>query len=244
MIRKRPAFYSEVGMETSETDRQASRSAPWSRLFFDRTVLILGILLCAGIAVALWSIRQFKLDQAESTALQYATLYARSIEEFRTLYTSEVVTRARDFGMDVTHDYDTREGAIPLPATLSMALGSSIGEAESGVEVRLYSDYPFPWRTDGGPRDEFEAEAMRHLQQHPRQPFYLFEDYRGRLSLRYATADLMRASCVSCHNTHPETPKADWVEGDVRGSLEVVIPLDSAVAGIEKNMWNLSALSA
>ena len=149
-------------METSTEDHPRRRVAPWSRLLFDRTVLILGIMLCAGIAVALWSVRQFSLDFAESTALQYATLYARSIEEFRTLYTSEVVGRAKEYGMEVTHDYASRDGAIPLPATLSMALGRR-READSGVEVRLYSDYPFPWRTDGGPRDEFEVEAMRQL---------------------------------------------------------------------------------
>ncbi len=231
-------------METSAAGRLGHQTTPWSRLLFDRTVLVLGVMLCAGIGVALWSIRQFSHDLAESTALQYATLYARSIEEFRTLYTSEVVSRARDHGMEVTHDYAARDGAIPLPATLSMALGSRIAEAASGVEVRLYSDYPFPWRTDGGSRDEFEAEAMRQLQQHPEQPFYRFEEFRGRLSLRYATADLMRSSCVSCHNTHPDTPKADWVEGDVRGSLEVVFPLDNTVSGIQANMWNLSALFA
>jgi PAS domain S-box-containing protein len=52
----------------------------------------------------------------------------------------------------------------------------------------------------------------------------------------------MRPSCVSCHNSHPDTPKSDWVEGDVRRSLEVVFPLDITVTGIRANMWNLSAL--
>ena len=146
----------------------------WARLLFDRTVLILSVMLGAGMVVALWSVRQLSLELAESTALQNAALYARSIEEFRTLYTSEVVTRASAHGMEITHDYADRDGAIPLPATLSMALGRRIGQVDSGVEVRLYSEYPFPWRNDGGPRDEFEAEAMRQLNQHPEEPFYRF----------------------------------------------------------------------
>ena len=62
------------------------------------------------------------------------------------------------------------------------------------------------------------------------------------MSLRYAAADLMRPSCVSCHNNHVDSPKTDWEEGDVRGSLEVILPLDSAIGGIRVNMWNLSAL--
>jgi signal transduction histidine kinase len=49
--------------------------------------------------------------------------------------------------------------------------------------------------------------------------------------LRYATADLMRGSCVACHNSHPDSPKRDWSTGDVRGVLEVVQPMDLAQAG-------------
>jgi twitching motility protein PilJ len=38
----------------------------------------------------------------------------------------------------------------------------------------------------------------------------------------------MKASCVKCHNDHPESPKKDWKEGDVRGALEVIIPVGEA----------------
>lgn len=40
----------------------------------------------------------------------------------------------------------------------------------------------------------------------------------------------MRAPCVGCHNTHPASPKTTWQEGDVRGVVEVILPLESAVA--------------
>jgi uncharacterized protein DUF3365 len=33
----------------------------------------------------------------------------------------------------------------------------------------------------------------------------------------------MGATCVNCHNTHPESPKRDWKVGDVRGIQEVAI---------------------
>ncbi|MCZ6889067.1 MAG: response regulator, partial [Gammaproteobacteria bacterium] len=36
-------------------------------------------------------------------------------------------------------------------------------------------------------------------------------------------------SCVACHNSHPDTPRNDWKEGDVRGVVEVVVPLDAAL---------------
>lgn len=49
-------------------------------------------------------------------------------------------------------------------------------------------------------------------------------------SLRYAVADVMQASCIDCHNHHPDSPKTDWRVGDVRGVLEFIRPLDKEVA--------------
>jgi adenylate cyclase len=114
---------------------------------------------------------------------------------------------------------------------MSVELGKRIGDRASGMQVRLYSDFPFPWRrAEGGPTDDFEREALRRLRQRPDEPYYRFEDWRGRPSLRYATASLMRASCIQCHNSHDQSPKRDWKEGDVRGVFEVIFPVDKAVA--------------
>lgn len=79
-------------------------------------------------------------------------LQSRALEEFRTLYTSEVVVPAQKMGLLVKHDYQSVDGAIPLPATLSMALGNRLAEDEGGNGARLYSPYPFPWRQETGIR--------------------------------------------------------------------------------------------
>jgi C4-dicarboxylate-specific signal transduction histidine kinase len=129
-----------------------------------------------------------------------------------------------------------------------MELGKRIAAKGYGMQVRLYSDYPFPWRKDGGPKDEFEREALQYLKQHPDQSFVRFEDFRGLPSLRYATADRLRASCVDCHNSHPDRPKTAWKEGDVRGVLEVIRPLDVIVAqtqeGLQGTFTLLGVMSA
>jgi adenylate cyclase len=98
------------------------------------------------------------------------------------------------------------------------------------VQVRLYSDYPFRSRRNGGPRDDFEREAWRRLQEDPAQPVYRFEDYKGRPALRYATARQMQQGCVDCHNSHPDSPRTDWRVGDVRGVVEIIRPLDRDAA--------------
>lgn len=53
-----------------------------------------------------------------------------------------MLTRARSHGVEVTHDYATEDGAIPLPATFSKMLGERIAAKGSGGYVELYSDYP------------------------------------------------------------------------------------------------------
>ena len=201
------------------------------RLLHERTILVLALIFCAGVAGVLWQVSRVQSNLVATIALQDASLYTQALTEFRTLYTSEVVETVRDYGIEVTHDYATKAGAIPLPVTLSMLLGQRLGVERSGAQPRLYSPYPFPWRRqDGGLQDAFAREAWNTLQQHPAQPFYRFEDMQGRRFLRYATADLMRPSCVNCHNTHPASPKIDWQPGDIRGVLEVSFPLDAAVA--------------
>jgi signal transduction histidine kinase len=199
-------------------------------LFYERTVLLLAIIFCAGGAATLWQLSRLSSKLVESGALQSTSIYSESITDLRTFYNSEVVERVRPHGVEVTHDYARKEGAIPIPATFTIEFGKRIGEKNSGMHIRLYSDYPFPFRKEGGPKDVFEREALRQLRQFPDRPFYRFEDFQGRPSLRYATAVPMKAGCVDCHNTHPESPKIDWKVGDVRGVQEIIQTLDNAVA--------------
>lgn len=196
------------------------------------SVLVVIVILCfAGFGGIFGSLFIATQDFEEKTAIQTAARYTDALKEFRTLYTSEVVARVRGSEIEVTHDYLLREKAIPLPATLSMELGRRLGGFGSRVNIRLYSAYPFPWRKDGGVKDDFEREALEQLKKEPSQPYFQFETSNGQSVLRYATADLMRPACVGCHNSHPDTPKNDWNVGDVRGVLEVTIPTGSVTVG-------------
>jgi PAS domain S-box-containing protein len=215
------------------------------RLLHERTILVLTIMFCIGVACMLWYVSHLQSNLIASTVLQDASLYAQALGEFRTLYTSEVVDTVMKHGIEVTHDHATKEGAIPLPATLTMLIGKRIGAHGSGAQTRLYSPYPFPWRQEeGGLQDTFSQEAWTALQRNPDKPYYRFEEFNGLQSLRYATADLMRPSCVDCHNMHPASPKTDWQAGDVRGVLEVILPLDRAVAQTYVGLKGTFALMA
>ena len=188
-------------------------------------------ILGVGALVAAILIRDSLTELVESIALEQTERYAIAIDEFRTLYTSEVVVRAQDAGVRVTHDYKRHTGAIPLPATLGMMFGERLTDSNDGGGVRLYSAHPFPWHgEEGGPKNDFERDALEILSRSPDRTFHRFEQVNGVSSVRVATADLLRAECVSCHNSHPDSPKTDWKEGDVRGVLAVTVPLTRALA--------------
>ena len=73
-----------------------------------------------------------------------AQAYADALAEVRTLYTSEVVQAARTKGISVTHDYSGREGAIPLPSTLTIELAERIGSRSSEARAGFVQSVSLP----------------------------------------------------------------------------------------------------
>jgi adenylate cyclase len=227
-----------MNLVESGSDQRSTHSLPRKifqfvlQLINRQTILLLAIMFIAGLAGAMLNMSRLSSNLIQAQAAQSSELYAQAIKEARTLYSNNAVGRLKEVhGVKVTPDYATTPGAIPLPATYLIELSKSISQQNPGMSVRLYSDHPFRWRKqDGGPKDDFEWAALKYLRQHPKETFIRVEDFQGRPSFRYAEADIMKASCVTCHNTHPDSPKKDWQVGDVRGVLEITRPLDSFTA--------------
>lgn len=202
-----------------------------------RTSIFIFLFFTVIASGMIWHVKTLQTHVVEKSSLSYAKLYSDSIIAFRTLYSSEVVKTAETFGLEVTHDYYSKEKAIPLPATLSILLGQKIGEIGSGATAQLYSPYPFPWRQEtGGLRDDFAKKAWKALNNDPEKPFYKFEDFNGKKVLRYAVADRMRSSCIGCHNHHPDSVRRDWNVNDVRGVLDITLPLDGVINSTKKDL--------
>ena len=233
--------------ETGSNPPVPPRAGRLNRFLVEPTVLILACLMALGIAAQMWYLSRLQTRLVAAMATQGSALQSQMLEELRSYYTSEIVERVRPAGIEVTHDYKAKPGAIPLPATLTIELCGRIGALGSGLSARLYSDQPFPWRKDGGPQDEFERRALASLRANPDTPFIELQELRGQSVLRYAVADRMRQQCLACHNSHPDSPKKDWKTGDVRGVLEIIRPLSPVVmeaqTGLRDSYIALAALT-
>lgn len=204
---------------------------------YRRTILVLSSLLVVAVAIALMSMANLSDMLIEAQSLQSAKLSANALNAARTLYSANVVSRVRDLpDVAVSHDYYHLPHGIPNPATYTIELGTKLSD-NTDTLVRLYSDYPFPHRENtGGPQDEFQRQAIAQLKAQPSKAFFRRDHLGDTPAFRYAEAVIMGPSCVSCHNSHPNSPRKDWRVGDVRGVLEISQPIDSLMGLALKGM--------
>ena len=193
------------------------------------------LLILAGLGLALtgWSLSNVGARTHRAVAVQNAMVLSKSVRTFREVYTREVVAKLPGHGLKATHHADTSPENFALPINLSLEFVNGVGSRFLESSADLYSPYPFEWDTEPGLSDDFARRAWSQLSIAPSTPVQAFEARDGRTFLRYATADVMIESCVECHNTYPGTPKTDWKVGDLRGVLEVTLPLDRQVAIVD-----------
>ncbi|ETW95110.1 MAG: hypothetical protein ETSY2_48620 [Candidatus Entotheonella gemina] len=149
-----------------------------AKAFVDKKIILILILIFGlGAGIILYYVNVFQSRLVDVMAISGAYTYAQAMDEFRQFYSAEIVDSVKMYGIEITHDYNAKEKAIPIPATLSILLGQRLTAQVDMGEVRVYSAFPFPWRfAEGGPRDAFEAEALRTLEQTPERPFFRFEN--------------------------------------------------------------------
>ena len=216
---------SESMPKTNQTTAR-SKSARWAQHLEKFGIPVMGVLLLLWALLLGW----YTLDTADKVVRGYARdaieHQAQNITHFRNFYSAEIVKRAQNGGMVITDHYKDVPHALPLPATFVIDFGQYMRKIEDSTYLALYSELPFPGRVAERQLDDFQKAALAHLKLHPETPYTREEVREGRTYLRYAQADRMQANCVACHNTYPGSPKTDWQVGDVRGALEVDMPID------------------
>ena len=202
----------------------------WCRRYPLAASILVAVIVGAGVGFAYLS--HLSKWFVQSTALESARNEADMLERINAYYSEEVVGRLDLEEVKVTHEYAKMTNALPLPATFTIDAGERISAAAEGMDVRLYSDYP--WRKDAGPKDQFEKQALKQLRSQVGEgkeslEYHTFSNEEGLPIVRYARAQIMKENCVKCHNADETSPKRDWSVGDVAGVLSISRPLEQEI---------------
>jgi class 3 adenylate cyclase len=197
----------------------------FGRFFLDRPGLVVVLIALAVVLlpVSVWLDLRNISDQNLSSQ---ATTLNRVISNFRSYYASNVINRiiAADGVAHPLSTYRDTKGGIPIPATLSIELGKSIGAEEGNVEYRFVSEYPFTNRRPY-PLKPFELAALRTFQANGGSSKTMTQVIGGLMDRRITVAApiVMVSACVNCHNSHVQSPKKDWHIGDIRGIQAITV---------------------
>jgi len=202
-----------------------------------RKMLLPLVLASAAMLLGVLAILMHVQGQTvDAAGIATAKAVASQIVNLRKFYTAEIAARATQSGMRLNYDFDKSEHTLPLPATLVKALGKTIAQEYPGMSIRLYSHYPFPNRVATETYDDFETRALDALIAQPDQPQSRIERHGKQRLFRYVVADRMQGGCVECHNARSDSPRRDWKVGDVRGAIEVTVPVDQIAGEIDRGI--------
>jgi len=197
-------------------------------------IIVLSVLLPILVLGLYFMIPHFTNEQLKKDALDDSKRLVTYVKLFRSYYAKDILPKIKKHtSLDVNFDHKTDDNTVPLPATVLHDM-SALFTQDTDVFVQMYSEFPFPNRALRV-LDSFQKEATVFANKNPNKIYSKEEIIDGQKVFRTAFPDtLSAASCVSCHNSRPDTPKNDWKLGDVRGVIEITIPLDKSTSVISK----------
>src|SRR5580693_18239 len=167
-----------------------------------------------------------RLAAAEDEARLVAEAVVRQVTADRRYYTQNVVPVAHRTHLEVTNHYQNRSTpAIPLPTTFMREVADGLSTRATETDYKLAILGLFPINPRQGPRSATER-ALMTVNATRRAAASDFQRLGSAASYTLYVPDVANAeSCVTCHNSLPESPKRNYVLGDVMGTLAITVPM-------------------
>jgi hypothetical protein len=143
----------------------------------------------------------------------------------RTVYTRNVVNRLQnDEQVIKASEHWKDDKALPLPAQMFRMGAEMVAETNTSFSYSLLSLWPV--NKQNAPKTDVEKAGLQFVVDHKGENYYGEEALGGK---KYFTAiypdTAVAPACTSCHNSHKDSPRTDFQQGDVMGGVVVRIPL-------------------
>ncbi len=208
---------------------------PWGTIF--RLWCVAGLCVITVFVGLAFAVLSSLLYMENTIAKQDARSYTDVLNIVQSFYSREIVQKAKSDGIVIAKDFrDLNQPSLPFPATFTHELIGDLNQRNPDLTFRFFSEFPFFQRKDSGPQNAFERRALEFFKQSDATEYYEDEQENGVDKLRFARALRMESQCISCHNSHPDSPKKDWKEGQLRGVQSIVMPMAN-IDTLTLNTW-------
>ena len=149
----------------------------------------------------------FKILEAENDAV-------------RELWTKEIVGKGKIAGLQFDENWEDEDvEAGPLPALFLRKTANELSKDRVPLSLFLGSKYPI---NDANAFSGQQSAKFELIESDGKPQFFFAKDINMHTAMfsDIAVVD----GCVTCHNTHPETPKKDWKLGDMMGATTWMYP--------------------
>ena len=137
----------------------------------------------------------------------------------RKVYTRDIVQRlSNEESIVTTSEHYKDEKGLPLPAQMFRFAAEELLDNSDDLWLALRSLDPI--NPAMGPLTPVEEQGLQHVKDNPTERFYAEENIAGNQSFVAISADVANVeACVTCHNSHPGSPRNDFKLGDVMGGV-------------------------
>jgi hypothetical protein len=139
----------------------------------------------------------------------------------REVYTKQVVNRLQNEEKVLkAGEHWKDDKLLPLPAQMFRMGAERARDKTRAFSYALLSLWPI--NKQNGARTETEKRGLQAVADQPAQNSYDDESVAGVQYLTAVYPDLaVSDACVSCHNSHPDSPRHDYKLGDVMGAVVI-----------------------
>lgn len=145
----------------------------------------------------------------------------------RTIYTRMIVARlVAEHKLIKASEFFEDDKAAPLPAQMFRFGAEMVADKTDLFSYSLLSLWPI--NKQNAPRTELEKQGLAFVAENKGENFYGEEELGGTKYFTAVYADIaVAAPCVTCHNDHKDSPRADFKLDDVMGGVVIRIPVEN-----------------